>query len=77
MLERSPPGRAVKPLPLSAEILGVCQCNIPDSLSFPPAITSPPKLVVSVDHSSSVGICQPEGHTFLPPFVAVFMANQL
>jgi hypothetical protein len=48
---------------------------------LPPATLSPPKSVVKVVHSSTVGTCQPEGQIFfveVPPAVIMpFAAYQL
>ena len=45
---------------------------------LPPATFSPPKSVVKVVHSSSVGTCQPEGQIFfveVPPAVIMPFAE--
>jgi hypothetical protein len=61
---RIPDGRAVKPLLLSAPLLGVSQCTVPASFILPPAFVESLKKSLSSCHSSLEGTCQPAGHSF-------------
>ena len=58
---RKAPGRPEKPLLLEASVLGLCHSDVPIAFILPPATLSPPKNVVNVAHSASVGTCQPCG----------------
>ena len=59
----SPPGKIVRPLELSAPVLGVFQWSNTYSLSFyHPQYLLLQENVSNSIHSSSLGTCQPHGH---------------
>jgi hypothetical protein len=67
----NPPGRPVNKLLLSALVLGVVQSVVPVDFILPPATVVPPKKVLKVVHSSSVGMCHPVGANFFRKAVLV------
>jgi hypothetical protein len=65
LFARLPPGKPVNPLSFDAPPFGEIHKDVPVDFILPPARFSPPRCVITVVHSSSVGTCQPLGHKFL------------
>ena len=61
LASRMPAPRAEKPLSFVAPLLGSLQYKEPVAFSLPPAMASPPRLLISVFHYASEGKWNPGG----------------